>query len=94
MNIKSVGGVHSPSIAPLERSEHHYWTEIPKMTVEVYQHAITGFLHTEHLQGGAGELPVFGLMSLHVNEGDVVAAQQVLQRFERGELSLYAKKHF
>jgi hypothetical protein len=25
MNINSLGGVHSPSIAQLERSEHHYW---------------------------------------------------------------------
>jgi hypothetical protein len=25
MNIKSLGGVHSPSIEQLERSEHHYW---------------------------------------------------------------------
>jgi lipopolysaccharide/colanic/teichoic acid biosynthesis glycosyltransferase len=28
MNIKSLGGVHSPSIAQLERSEHHYWIRL------------------------------------------------------------------
>jgi hypothetical protein len=41
----------------------------------------------EHLQGGAGLLPVNDNVTLHVREEDVKAAQALIARYERGELS-------
>lgn len=66
----------------------------PENTIEAY--LIRGALQAEgifceirgeHLQGAAGLLPVNSNVTLQVREEDVEAAQALIVRYERGELS-------
>jgi hypothetical protein len=53
------------------------------------QHAgIDVFLQGALLQGGLGDLPATGHLSILVDESDRVAAQRIIAEYERGELSI------
>ncbi|MDH5183070.1 MAG: DUF2007 domain-containing protein [Gammaproteobacteria bacterium] len=42
----------------------------------------------EYLQGGIGELPVAGLVTLSVEEIDLLAAQKIIKDYEAGVYAL------
>jgi hypothetical protein len=52
------------------------------------QHGIDVFLQGALLQGGIGELPPAGYLSIMVEEMDRIAAQRVIDAYERGELAI------
>lgn len=52
------------------------------------QHGISVFLQGAALQGGLGELPATGHLSIMVDEQDQPAARSLLAAYERGELSI------
>lgn len=52
------------------------------------QQGIGVFLQGAALQGGLGEAPAVGYLSIMVDEADVSAAKVLLARYERGELSI------
>ena len=52
------------------------------------QHGITVFLQGAALQGGLGELPATGHLSIMVEPQDQDAAKSLLTAYERGELSI------
>lgn len=51
-------------------------------------HNIDVFLQGAHLQGGLGELPAMGHLSIMVDESERVAAERIITAYERGELQL------
>ncbi|MDQ2078389.1 DUF2007 domain-containing protein [Marinimicrobium sp. ABcell2] len=66
----------------------------PENTIEAYllhgalqAEGIACEIHGEHLQGGAGLLPVNNNVTLRVREEDAEAARALIARYERGELS-------
>lgn len=52
------------------------------------QHGIGVFLQGAALQGGLGELPAMGHLSIMVDEQDEAAAKSLLAAYERGELAI------
>lgn len=52
------------------------------------QQGIEVFLQGAMLQGGLGELPALGHLTLMVDEADRDAAKHLIARYERGELEL------
>lgn len=52
------------------------------------QRGIPVHLQGALLQGGVGELPAIGHLSIMVEEEDRVAAERVIAAYERGELAL------
>jgi hypothetical protein len=52
------------------------------------QHGIPVHLQGALLQGGVGELPAIGHLSLMVDAADRVAAERLIAAYERGELAL------
>lgn len=52
------------------------------------QHHIDVFLQGAHLQGGVGDLPAMGHLSIMVDDSDQVAAKQIIAAYERGDLQL------
>jgi hypothetical protein len=52
------------------------------------QHGIEVFLQGAALQGGLGELPATGHLSIMVEEHDQEAARSLLAAYERGELAI------
>lgn len=48
------------------------------------QEGIGAYINGEYLQGGIGELPVMGLLSVMVEERDWVRASEIVRRWERG----------
>lgn len=52
------------------------------------QRGISVHLQGALLQGGVGELPAIGHLSLMVDEADRVAAERLIAAYERGELAL------
>ncbi len=52
------------------------------------QHGIGVYLQGAALQGGLGELPATGHLSIMVDESDQAAAKSLLAAYERGELSI------
>jgi hypothetical protein len=52
------------------------------------QHGIEVFLQGAALQGGLGELPATGHLSIMVEEHDQQAARLLLAAYERGELAI------
>jgi hypothetical protein len=49
------------------------------------QAGIKAHIAGEYLQGGAGELPAFGLMRVMVTDGDAVAARQLIDEWNSAE---------
>lgn len=58
------------------------------LTGLLQQHGIEVFLQGAALQGGLGELPALGHLSIMVDEQDQSAAKLLLAAYERGELSI------
>lgn len=52
------------------------------------EHGIETFLQGALLQGGLGELPAMGHLALMVDEADQVAARNLIDAYERGELKI------
>jgi hypothetical protein len=52
------------------------------------QSGIDVFLQGAILQGGLGELPALGHLSILVDESDRTAAQSLIAAYERGELAI------
>jgi Putative prokaryotic signal transducing protein len=52
------------------------------------QRGIDVFLQGALLQGGLGELPAMGHLSLMVDAADRVAAERIIAAYERGELAI------
>jgi len=52
------------------------------------EHNIDVYLQGALLQGGVGELPAMGHLSIMVDNTDRVAAEQILAAYERGDLAL------
>lgn len=52
------------------------------------QEGIEVFINGEYLQGGIGELPVSGIVTLSVEEDDVAAALKLIEAYEAGEYAL------
>jgi Putative prokaryotic signal transducing protein len=52
------------------------------------QHGITVYLQGAALQGGLGELPAVGHLSIMVDEQDERAAKSLLTAYERGDLHI------
>ena len=46
------------------------------------------FLQGAFLQGGLGELPATGHLSIFVDEADRTAAERIIAAYERGELAI------
>lgn len=51
-------------------------------------HNIDVFLQGAHLQGGLGELPAMGHLSIMVDDAQRVAAERLIAAYERGELQI------
>ncbi len=52
------------------------------------QEGIEVFIRGEFLQGGIGELPAIGLVSLMVDDADVERAADIVQAWQQGEYAL------
>jgi len=52
------------------------------------QHGIDVFLQGALLQGGVGELPAMGHLSIMVNDRDRTAAELIIDAYERGDLAI------
>lgn len=52
------------------------------------EHHIDVFLQGALLQGGLGELPVTGYLSLMVDDSDRIAAERLIASYERGDLEI------
>jgi hypothetical protein len=52
------------------------------------QRGIEVYLQGALLQGGLGELPAMGHLSIIVDESDRVAAERLIAAYERGELAI------
>jgi uncharacterized protein YdbL (DUF1318 family) len=51
-------------------------------------HGIEVFLQGAHLQGGIGELPAAGYLSIMVDEEDRIAAERIVATYERGDFAI------
>jgi Putative prokaryotic signal transducing protein len=58
------------------------------LTGLLQEHGITVFLQGAALQGGLGELPATGHLSIMVEQQDQAAARSLLAAYERGELAI------
>lgn len=47
-------------------------------------YGIAAVITGEHLQGGAGTLPAFGLVNVQVADADYDAARAIIEQWERG----------
>ena len=52
------------------------------------QEGIAAHVSGEYLQGAAGELPVMGLVSVWVDEGDVWRAEKIVCNWEQGSYAI------
>ncbi len=52
------------------------------------QEGITVYISGEYLQGGMGELPVMGLVSLMVADEDLARAKKIVRDWEGGAFAL------
>ena len=52
------------------------------------QEGITAYIKGEYLQGGMGELPAMGLVSIMVEDEDQFRAAQVIRNWESGDYSI------
>jgi hypothetical protein len=51
-------------------------------------HGIDVFVQGALLQGGIGELPPMGHLSIMVDDADQTAAMRIIDAYERGELAI------
>lgn len=52
------------------------------------QEGIEAHISGEYLQGGMGELPAMGLISIMVEDEDQLRAEKVVRDWERGEYAI------
>jgi hypothetical protein len=52
------------------------------------QEGLQVFLNGTALQGGLGEVPALGHLSITVNDADRQRAEEIIQAFERGDYAL------
>jgi Putative prokaryotic signal transducing protein len=52
------------------------------------EHGIAVFVQGALLQGGIGELPPLGHLSIMVEDDDRIAARGIVEAYERGELAI------
>ncbi len=52
------------------------------------EHGIDVFLQGALLQGGIGELPASGYLSIMVEEADRVAAERIVATYDRGDFAI------
>jgi hypothetical protein len=52
------------------------------------QEGIGVYISGEYLQGGMGELPAMGLVSLMVEDDDVYRAERIIRNWERGDYAI------
>lgn len=52
------------------------------------QEGLQVYLNGTALQGGLGEVPVMGHISISVNQVDLKLAQEIVEAFERGDFAL------
>lgn len=52
------------------------------------QQNISVFLQGASLQGGLGEVPVVGHLSIMVDDQDLLRARELIEAYERGDLML------
>jgi hypothetical protein len=64
------------------------YIEAQLLTGLLRQAGIDVFLQGALLQGGLGELPAMGHLSLLVDEQDLTAAEILITAYERGELAI------
>ena len=64
------------------------YIEAHLLTGLLKQHGIDAFLQGALLQGGLGELPALGHLTIMVDEDDREAAKRLIAAYERGELQL------
>lgn len=64
------------------------YIEAQLLTGLLRQRGIEVFLQGALLQGGLGELPAMGHLSIMVEESDRRAAQLIIDAYERGELAI------
>lgn len=64
------------------------YLEAQLLTGLLQQHGINAFLQGAALQGGLGEAPAIGYLSILVEAGDVSAAERWITAYERGDLAI------
>lgn len=68
------------------RGSDYFEAQLLKGLME--QDGLQVFLHGAALQGGLGEVPAIGQLSITVNDADEGVAREIIQAFERGDYSL------
>lgn len=68
------------------RGSDYFEAQLLKGLME--QDGLQVFLHGAALQGGLGEVPVIGHLSITVNNADESVAREIIQAFERGDYAL------
>jgi hypothetical protein len=68
------------------RGSDYFEAQLLKGLME--QDGLQVFLHGAVLQGGLGEVPALGHLSITVNDADEMVAREIIQAFERGDYSL------
>ncbi|WP_331068523.1 DUF2007 domain-containing protein [Steroidobacter sp.] len=69
------------------------YIEAHLLTGLLRQRGIKVFLQGALLQGGIGDLPALGHLTIMVDEEDRVAAKRILAAYERGELQIEDETH-
>lgn len=64
------------------------YIEAHLLTGLLRQRGIEVFLQGALLQGGLGELPAMGYLSIMVDESDRSAAERIIAAYERGDLQI------
>jgi len=52
------------------------------------QEGITVYISGEYLQGGMGELPAMGLVSILVEDDEKVRAEKIIRAWEQGDYAI------
>jgi len=68
------------------RGSDYFEAQLLKGLME--QDGLQVFLHGAALQGGVGEVPALGHLSIAVNDSDGDVAGEIIRAYERGDFSL------
>lgn len=52
------------------------------------ENGVSAHVDGDYLQGGLGELPAVGTVSVSVNDDDYERAKKLIDKFDRGEMAL------
>lgn len=78
--------MHGTGVIPIFRGSDYI--EAHLLTGLLRQHGIDAFLQGAMLQGGVGDLPALGHLTIMVDDDDREAAKRLLAAYERGELEI------